>query len=99
MKIEETRIIKSQGYSEPYIKTGGRWYLIETKPSLLDFGIATMVAVTDDFETDFANPSGFTALLPANPGDGRPENSMLPGTTDDPAVVKLARKFMLTGSL
>jgi hypothetical protein len=101
MNIEETKRIANRRHVLPLIKTGGRWYLIETKPSLLDAGIASMIAVVADgydFKTNFANPSQFTAVLPADPADGRPDASVIPDATRDPAVVALARKFALTGT-
>ena len=97
MTITETIIVRQQGYARPYIKAGGRWYFIETKKSLLDDGIACMVAQTEDLLTDLDNPSTFSAIAPADPENGRPDPKVIPEATDDPEVVALARNFALTG--
>jgi len=99
MDIKETKIIQRQGYSLPLVKTGGHWYLIETKQTLLDLGIASMIAQTAELETDFSSPAEFTAILPADPADGRPEDVVLREATSDPAIVALARKFNDTDTL
>lgn len=99
MTIQGTKVIKNQGYTEPFVKTGGRWYLIQTKPSMIEAGIASMIAVTGDFSTDYENRSEFSASLAEDPEDGRLEASIIPEATNDPVVVALARKFALTGAL
>lgn len=77
----------------------GRIYGIETKPSLLDIGIAAMQPLNGDFTVDDAASVEFHASLPADPEAGRLTPGNLDHFTDHRNVVALARRFYVLATL
>lgn len=85
MTIEESVISNDR---LPFARFGGKWYCIETKPTLLDAGITTLSQYAGDLVTDIFGPTGFTAVFQ----EGEMSSTLRDATTD-PDVLALARKF------
>ena len=92
-KPETARIVLLDGRHTAVIRINGRLFRIETKPSLLDLGIAAMEPLSENLEADYSAPVEFRATLPADPEDGRMEARTLDHFTDAPGIVALAREF------
>lgn len=93
MNIHNARIIKRDGRYAPVITVEGRTFDIQTKTSLLALGLAAMAPLDANFEDDYDAPVEHTAVLPADPADGRPAEQVLEHFTTDPQVVALSKKF------
>lgn len=94
MKIETAKIRVRDGQPIPVIESGGRLYCIETKPTILEAGIAEVRPLLPDLEEDWDAPVLHRAQLHADPRSGRLAPQVLDHFTDDRGVVALAKKFM-----
>lgn len=92
MNIEESIIKNRDGQPSPFVKADGRWYYIETKPSLLALGIAIFQPLLDDLQEDWEAIGKHTAKVSADEADGR-DGATLEDCTTDARIVALAWKF------
>ena len=91
--IPDAEIVVRDGRHFPIFTHAGRIFAIETKPSLLDLGIAAMQPLQPDLTEDYGAPVERLACLPADPENGRPEDRTLNHFTTHPIAVALARRF------
>jgi len=87
----EIRII--DGRTVPLALINGRWYVIDTKPSLLRLQVAVAVPIDALGRYDWAAEPRLRVVIPADPLNGRPEPLGMEDATADPRVVALARRF------
>jgi hypothetical protein len=92
MNIEESIIKNRDGQPSPFVKADGRWYYIETKPSLLALGIAIFQPLLDDLQEDWEAMGKHKSYVSADEASGR-EKAILEDCTTDAGVVALAAKF------
>lgn len=95
----DARIVIREGQTIPVVTHGGRIFAIETKPSLLDIGIAAMQPLKADLDEDYDAPVEFRAFLPADPENGRMEDSSMQHFTTHPNIVALARRYYVLAVL
>jgi hypothetical protein len=87
----EIRII--DGRTVPLARIDGHWYVIDTKPSLLNLDVAVAVPVDPMGRYDWTVEPRMRVTIPADPMNGRPDPLSMEDATADPSVVALARKF------
>jgi hypothetical protein len=88
----EIRII--EGRTVPLARIAGRWHVIDTKPSLLNLGVAVAIPVDEAGKDDWASEPRLEVIIPPDPSNGRPSPLELCDATDDPMIVALARRFV-----
>lgn len=95
----EAQIVIRDGQPLAVVEHSGRYYAIETKPTLLDMHIAAMRPLKADFADDYAAPIDFRACLSADPENGRLADETLNHFTHNPIIVALARRFYVLVTL
>ena len=85
MKIGKHKVVTRDHYPVLQVEIDGKTAQISTEHKALQYGL---VYLGPDFEEDY------TATLPANLEDGRPEEQTLYGVTDDEELVALVRAFV-----
>lgn len=93
LAIEAAEIRDQNGRPAPFAKIDGRWYDIETKPTLLVYGIAVALPVDEAGDYDHQAVHHFTAVVPSDPANGRPDALRLEDAVADERVAALARRF------
>lgn len=94
MKIERAKFARVGIEIMPFVLVGGVWYLVETKPSLIELGVATMIPVEDDLETLADEPvEHFHAVCPSSEKWGTREHEIR-DATNNIAVWKVAKMFV-----
>ena len=78
----------------PLAMIDGRWHIIETKPSLIQVGVAVAIPVDETGCEDWDTQPRLRAVVAPDPANGRPASLALEDATDDPTVVALARRFV-----
>jgi hypothetical protein len=88
--IVEKAILRDMGdnYTEPFVMIGGRWYLVDTKPSILVAGAALCLPVGDDWKPPAVEP--VERMYGAIP-DGNGGEQFVQDFTNEPEVVAVAR--------
>lgn len=88
MKIGKHEVVVRDHYPVLEVEIDGKVARISTEQKALQYGF---VYLGPEFEEDY------TATLPADPEDGRPEDQILYGSSDDEQLVAIVREFVEGG--